>query len=179
MSRVRICVLGAMLVFASVGAAGAETAAPAAAGCKSATGVRTAVTPRYRFALRIGMPEKMYTRAQLRTMHPKSGEVMLRGAMSGMGGMSMGASMRHLEIQICSRKTSAVVSDANPTIVVVDSSSKMTTMVPVAVMEGVGEGVADLHYGNNVAMRAGHWFAIAVTLKGERARFHLRLPKSG
>ena len=43
-------------------------------------------------------------------------------------------------------------------------------------MEGIGEGVADLHYGNNVAMPARHRFVVIVTWKHERATFHLVLP---
>jgi len=144
-------------------------------GCKAASGKQVALTASYRFTLFVGMAENMYTPAQVRKLHPKQGEVMLRGAMA-MGGTAMGASVHHLEVQICARATSAVITNADPTIVVVDNSAKnMVTKLPVAVMEGIGEGVADLHYGNNVDMPAGHRFTILVTLTGERAVFHLRL----
>ncbi len=166
----------ALAVVAPVGATVARTQTSAATGCKATSGVQSAVTPSYRFALRVTMPEQMYTPAQVRKMHPKHGEVMFQGVMA-MGGMAMGG-MRHLEVQICSAKTRAVVTNAHPTIVVADTSSNMTTKVPIAVMEGIGEGVADLHYGNNVTMSAGHRYTITVTLKGERAVFHMRLPKS-
>lgn len=123
------------------------------------------------------MPEMMYTQAQVRKMHPKHGEVMLRGKM--MGGMHMGGAMRHLEVQICSKKSRAVVTNAHPRIVVVDETVKgMPMSVPVAVMEGVRKGVADLHYGNNVAMPAGHKFKVTVTLKGERAVFYVKSPRA-
>ena len=153
-------------------------ASRAGVGCGAAAGTRIAVTASYRFALRIGATEKMYTPSQVRTMHPKDGEVMLRGSMS-MGGMSMGPSMRHLEVQICAQKTRVVITNANPTIVVTDNTDKgMATKVPVAVMEGIGEGVADLHYGNNVMITGGHRVTITVSLEGERAVFHLTMPKT-
>lgn len=178
--NVRIPLFGAALLalaaVAPVGATVAGTHASAATGCKAAPGTQSGVTPSYRFALRVTMPEQMYTPAQVRKMHPKHGEVMLRGIMA-MGGMSMGG-MRHVEVQICSAKTRAVVTNASPTIVLVDNSSNTTMKVPVAVMEGIGEGVADLHYGNNVTMSPGHRYTITVTLNGERAVFHTRLPKS-
>lgn len=163
-------------------AAVSTAAATPVTGCKPGAGTHIVVTSSYRFALRVGMPEKMYTPAQARKMHPKSGEIMLRGKMSGgmgMGGMPMGGAMRHLEVQICSKKTRSVITDAHPTIVVTDDTAKgMPMNVPIAVMEGVGEGIADLHYGNNVRMPAGHRFTVTVKLKGQRAVFHVRSPKT-
>ena len=43
-------------------------------------------------------------------------------------------------------------------------------------MEGVSAGTADLHYGNNVHMVAGHTCRITVTLNGERAVFQIKVP---
>lgn len=147
-------------------------------GCKTGLGIHSALTASYRFALRVGMSEQMYTPAQVKKMHPKGGEVMLRGTMSGMAGMSMSGSMRHVEVQICNRSTGAVLTNANPTVFVIDDSSGgMTMKMPVAVMEGVGAGPSDLHYGNNVTMAAGHNYRIRVSLKGQTVIFHLRLPK--
>ena len=169
--------VGALVCALLVGAAVAP-ATPTAAGCKAEAGTHIAATGSFSYALRVGMPEKMYTPAQVKTMHPKQGEVMLRGSMS-MGGMSMGGSMRHLEVQLCSKATGGVIANANPTILVVDNSAKgMMTRVPVAVMEGIGKGIADLHYGNNVSMPAGHRFTITVTMKGERADFRVISPKA-
>lgn len=50
------------------------------------------------------------------------------------------------------------------------------TKVPAAMMRGVGAGMDDLHYGNNVKMTGGQTFTVAVMLKGERAGFRLRMP---
>ena len=167
-----------LAVLAPATALGTVTNA-AATGCKVDSGAQSARTSSYRFVLRVGMPEQMYTPAQVTKMHPKHGEVMLRGRMNGMGGMSMGGSMRHLEVQICTRPSHTVITTANPTITVKDDSSMgMATKVPVTVMQGVGAGTADLHYGNNVAMKPGHRYTIKVTHKGQTATFHTQVPKA-
>jgi hypothetical protein len=51
-------------------------------------------------------------------------------------------------------------------------------MVPVAVMQGVGEGASDLHYGNNVNLKTGQKVTVVVTLKGRKAVFHTTVSKS-
>jgi hypothetical protein len=57
-------------------------------------------------------------------------------------GMSQ-ANVRHLEVHICSASSGQVVQNARPTITVIDhSSGGMTDRVSVAVMEGIGSGVA-------------------------------------
>ena len=45
----------------------------------------------------------------------------------------------------------------------------MASNVPVALMEGVTEGAADLHYGNNINLIGGHVYKVTVTLNGQRA----------
>ena len=113
---------------------------------------------------------------QVRANHLKHGEMMLRGTMS-MGPAMTGGPIRHLEVQICTGATHAVVTTARPRIVVKDTTKHRLLTLPVSVMEGIGEGVADLHYGNNVAMPANHRFVVVVAWKGERATFHLVLPR--
>jgi len=80
-------------------------------------------------------------------------------------------SRRHLEVHICT-PAGKVVTGAHPAITVNDA------MVPVAVMEGVGEGAADLHYGNNVNLRPGQEVTVVVRLKGQQAVFHATVSKS-
>jgi hypothetical protein len=119
----------------------------------------------------------MYTPAEVKAKHPTSGEVMVGGSMGG-GGMSMGKGNRHLEVQIRSRATGTVVMNVVPTIGLHDktamSSMAMTVKVPVVAMEGVGEGAADFHYGNNVKLTAGHLYEVVVTVKKEAATFTFR-----
>jgi hypothetical protein len=71
-------------------------------------------------------------------------------------------------------------SGAQPTIGAIDVSVKnaMTMKIPVAVMEGVSSGAADLHYGNNVDLVSGHTYKVTVTLNGERAVFQIKAPKA-
>ena len=124
-------VVGAISLVAALAPATASAARDnsRSAGCKGGTGTSLVTTPNYRFQLHIGMPEKMYTVAQVKKMHPKSGEMMVSGDMS-MAGMSMGSNSatRHLEVQICSKKTGAVITNAHPTITVKGSKSAPTTV---------------------------------------------------
>ena len=110
-------------------------------------------TQSYVFALSIGPDETMYTPAQVKAKHPKSGEVMLcrqDGRRDGRDDDG-GGTQRHLEVHICT-PAGKVVTGAHPAITV-----ETATMVPVRrVMEGVDEGASDLHYGNNVNLTAGH-----------------------
>jgi hypothetical protein len=168
MKLVRIggsCVLAA----AVLASATVAPARPAAVGCKPA-GKRIALTPHYRYTLLIGNVENMYMPRQVRANHLKHGEEMLRGTMTT-GAALTGGPIRHLEVQICTTATQAVVTNATPKIVVVDKTKRKTLVLPVSVMEGIGEGVADLHYGNNIAMPAKHRFLVTVSWKRERARF--------
>jgi hypothetical protein len=90
-------------------------------------------------------------------------------ASPGMGGTDV----RHLEVHICSRSTGKVVRNAQPVITVVDGTNHgMADHVPVAEMEGISAGVADLHYGNNVTMPAMHSYTVTVSLHGEKAVFN-------
>jgi hypothetical protein len=119
----------------------------------------------------------MYTPAEVKAKHPTSGEVMVGGSMAG-SGMSMGTGNRHLEVQIRSRATGKVTTGVTPTIGLHDktamSDMAMTVKVPVVAMQGIGEGAADLHYGNNVKLTAGHVYDVVVTMNRESASFTFR-----
>jgi len=65
-------------------------------------------TASYTLTLSVGPKETMYTAAEVKARHPMSGEVMLDDSMS-MGGMSMGAGNRHLEVQVKSRQTNKIL----------------------------------------------------------------------
>ena len=153
-------------------------AAVAASGAAASTSPQTRSTRSYVFKLSIGTAERMWTPAQVRSKHPKTGEVMVMGSMGG--AMSMGGSQRHVEVHISSRSTGKVVMGAHPRINAIDTDVKnaMTIKVPVAAMQGVTSGAADLHYGNNVQLVAGHTYKVTITLKGERTAFRMKAPKS-
>jgi hypothetical protein len=153
----------------SAAAYGAGGAVAVSGACK--TGSISKTGP-YVFALTIGPEETMYTQAQVKSKHPKTGEVMLAGKMvGGMAGMDMSTGpQRHLEVHICTA-SGKVVTGAHPSITVNGAT------VPVAVMEGVGEGIADLHYGNNVSLKTGQKAKVVVKLNGTTAVFEVTVPK--
>ncbi len=151
MTRVRLSL--AVVLAAAFAAAFANGALAMGGSCSAGQVVKTGS---YVFALRIGPTEQMYTAAQVKAKHPKTGEEMLSGkmAMNAMSRMNMGSgNPRHLEVHICNTH-GAVVMGAHPTITVVDTSTKAMTMasVPIATMEGIGMGSPDYHYGNNVEL---------------------------
>ena len=158
----------------------------ASATCASgATGSQTVTTSMLVFRLTVGASETMYSPQQVRTKHVKTGEVMVGGQMQGSGTSNMsgsssmqgmGSSMRHVEVHICQRAGNKVVTGPIPTIKMTNGQGAAQT-VPVAVMEGVGEGIKDLHFGNNVSMTAGRSYAITVTEAGDRAVFHVTAMK--
>jgi hypothetical protein len=159
-------------------AAAALTAGPASALNGCSTGQKV-ITKSYVFALDIGPVAQMYTPAQVKAKHPKTGEVMITGTMSGgMSGMATSPGERHLEVHICT-PSGSVVMHAHPSIVISDPKAKTMTMtVPITTMEGIGEGAADYHYGNNVDLTPGHKITVTVTLNGQRAVFHTTVSKS-
>jgi hypothetical protein len=142
------------------------TTAAAAAITKHAT------TKSYSLTLVVGPSETMYTQAQVKSMHPKSGEEMLGAAIGG-GSMSMhGANERHLELHVASRTTGKPVTNATPQITVADKADmSVSTKLDVVAMEGIGMGMSDLHYGNNVALAPGHTYDVTVVVHGEKASF--------
>lgn len=156
MSRIA-CVFGAALLIVSSATAAVIT--------------RTATTATYKLTLAAGPVETMYTQAEVKAKHPTSGEVMV-GSM-GMGRMAMGAANRHLEVHVASRATGKVVTNVSPRIMLTDTSAMggMDENVNAMAMQGIGAGIADLHYGDNVKLAAGHVYKVAVTVKGERATF--------
>jgi hypothetical protein len=144
-------------------------------GASAALITRHATTATYALTLSIGPTEAMYTPAQVKANHPTSGEVMINGGTMSMGGMSMGGITRHLEVHLKSRATGKVVTNVTPKISLIETGGMaMTTKVQAIAMEGVGEGVADLHYGNNVKLTVGHIYKVAAIVKGEKASFTFR-----
>ena len=160
MSRL-VCALGAALLIVSSASAAVIT--------------RTATTTTYKLTLNVGPVETMYTQADVKAKHPTSGEVMVGSSMGG--GMSKGAANRHLEVHVTARATGKVVTNVMPTIVLTDANSMgmgMPEKVNAMAMEGIGEGVADLHYGDNVKLTLGHVYKVVVTVKGEKATFSFK-----
>jgi hypothetical protein len=168
---------------ASAPAAG-KVVAQSATTCAAKAGSQSVTTAAHYFVVHMGSQEAMYSPAQVRSMHPKSGEVMVGSAMGagtsmsggGMSGMAAGSSSRHLEVKICDRRTGAVIRSSGVRMTISDTTTKgMAKAMSVAMMQGVGAGMNDLHYGNNVMLAAGHNFDVAVTLGADHAVFHMTM----
>jgi hypothetical protein len=87
-----------------------------------------------------------------------------------------GASVtRHLEVHICTTADGKVVTKANPTITLAVAGGDNAAEIPVdvAVMQGIGQGTSDLHYGNNVTVAPNTQYAVAVTVGDAIGRFTL------
>jgi hypothetical protein len=160
-------------------------------------------TASFELAAAAGPLEATYTQAQVAAQHPKTGEMMISGDMMGDPGMPMndgpGSGMasvsptgtdmhgspgspavsevfRHVEVHICGRTSGRVVQNAKPEITLTDTSgsgSGSMHQLPIAVMQGVHSGVADMHYGNNAQMILGHHYSLDVAMRGEHATFDL------
>lgn len=115
--------------------------------------------------------------AEVRSKHLKSGEVVLGGSTASMQHMGSGMSiMRHLEVHICNRHTGRVLTGAKPTIELAISGA-MAKAVPVMTMEGIGAGVADYHYGNNVLVDPGARYVVTVRVGSDKVTFHFTAPR--
>ncbi len=151
----------------SVSVVALASAAAATAGI-----TRHATTASYSLTLDIGPTEAMYTQAQVKAKHPTTGEVMLGGAMSSAMSAMTGETERHLELHVHSRKTGAVVTNVTPQITLTDTTGMtMAAKLDVVSMEGITAGATDLHYGNNVSLKLGDVYTVAVVVKGEKASF--------
>jgi len=154
----------------------AVSVSPAVASASTAPALQ-ARTRSYIFRLTLGMPEHIWTAAQARRMHPKTGELALNGPMAQ--AMPMGGTQRELEVHISSRTSGEPVADASPTITVTDASVKdsATVTVPVDELEGVSAGADDLHYGNNIELTGGDTYTVVVLLNGQRAVLQATAPR--
>ncbi|MHB1535825.1 MAG: hypothetical protein ACYC1D_14705 [Acidimicrobiales bacterium] len=165
----------ATLVGAGAAACGGSSTNPAAStpvGCSTTGAAAQANSASYHYVLDVGPTQQMYSRAQVAASHPKHGEVMVSGSMA----MASGPGAQHLEVHICSRTTGEVVVGAAPSITLTDTTAGTTTAVPVAAMQGVTAGQADLHYGNNVDAPAGHSFVVTVKFRGQQATLRFTRP---
>jgi hypothetical protein len=168
--------VGAVIVVLATAVVTSTQASSAGSGCAIPAGALESTTARYLVALTVGPMETMYSRSEAAVKHPTSGEVMLGGAMSN----AAGSSVRHLEVHLCSKDGTQVVQNASPSISVTDTTANGAPQnVPVAVMQGVGEGVADLHYGNNVSLPGGHTYLVIVSVGADRAGFSFTMGDQG
>jgi len=187
-TRITATIFAMVAIGASVAACGSSSpshSASVAATCRASGRFDQAhTTSAYVFLLHLGPRESMLmlSPGEAKAKHITTGELMVGGTMS-MGtssGTTMSGDMttRHLEIHICRRASGTVVTDTRPSITVSPPAGEGNGQIPVAVMEGVTAGVADLHYGNNVALRRGGTYTITVRLGSDSASFKTTVPRS-
>jgi hypothetical protein len=139
----------------------------------------------------VGVSESMYTKTQVASTMPESGEVMVGGQMTATGSssggsmsmgsgttMTSGSAMRHVEIHICSKATGKAVAGAMPTMDIQDmtQSGSMMQSMSVAEMRGLDMNPADTHYGNNVSLIPSHRYLLKTTMNGEPGSIEVTSP---
>ena len=185
-TQITATIFAMVAIGASVAACGSSSpsrSASVAATCRASGRFdQTHTTSGHVFLLHLGPRESMLmlSPGEAKAKHITTGELMVSGTMSmgtSSGTMSGDMTTRHLEIHICRRESGTVVTDARP-LITVSPPGGGTGQIPVAVMEGVTAGVADLHYGNNVALRRGGTYTITVRLGSDSASFKATVPRS-
>ena len=152
----------------------------AASSSSAASITRTSTTARYSLTLNVGPAETMYTQADVKKLHPTSGEVMITGSMSMAGSMAAmkGEVERHLELHVAARSSGAAVTNVMPTITLSDTSAMAMAMaatkVDAVAMQSVTKGASDRHYGNNVSLKLGDAYKVSVVVNGEKASFSFK-----
>lgn len=126
-------------------------------------------------ALELGPLEPMYLPAQVATVHPKVGEVMLAGEMVmppgtvDMTSTQAGPGWRRVELHVFDRRTGDEVSHGQPAISIADTAGH-TSPLPVATLQDLADGPGDRAFGNDVLMPSGA-YAITVRVDAQTARF--------
>jgi hypothetical protein len=140
-------------------------------------------TRSYNLSLEVGPLQPMYTPDQVRSMHPKAGEVMFSGdmlmppgmaGMADMTGMSAPPDWRHLEVHVFDRTSGDVVRNVSPAITVTSPATGQSRNLPITTMQGLADGPRDFHYGNNVQLAKGQ-YVVAVRIGDETATFDVAL----
>lgn len=162
-----VCGVGGSLLIAACGGSAASSNANVGV-CGGQTGTTSVETPHYIVVLVTGPPE-----ATAGASAASAGEVVLSGALT----TASGPGATHLELHICDRATGAVVTNLHPVVTLRNTSTDSPDVtLPVAVMEGSGQGVNDLHYGNNVLLQGGDAYAITVRIAaGDEVTLHYAL----
>ena len=166
----RLVLSAALVALAAISPATAVAAKPGA--CASGTIARAGS---YVLALQIGPRQEMYMPSEVRERKLKTGQVMLGGEMAMIESAPAGTRIYDLQVHVCT-KSGAVVTQLAPSIVVQGPGTVPPARVAVAIMAGIGKGLTDYHYGNDVALRPGSRITVTVTVKGKRAVFRAVVP---
>jgi hypothetical protein len=123
---------------------------------------RIALTPSYLLVVNVLPSERMYTHDEMKSMNPTVGEAILDGV-----GDPTGIGVRHVEAHIYDRETGLPLSNVTPTIRIFNRTTGDDIEVPPTLMQDVIIGGPDIHYGNNVPVRADSDISVQVTVGDE------------
>jgi hypothetical protein len=132
----------------------ATAALTLAAKPSSATVRETILAGSYRLALAIGPPQHLYSQAQIRARHPSTGEVLLNGTAPSAG---TAIPNHYLELHVYSAANGTPISAVAVTLIVTTPQGRTLQRVPAVAMQRVAVGSADRHFGDNLALPAGHY----------------------
>ena len=76
----------------------------------------------------------------------------------------------HLEVHIYNSRTGVVVPSAAVTITLTDLHTKKSIIVTPLLMQGIGAGKQDIHYGNMVLLMTAP-YRVDVTINGHHVRY--------
>jgi hypothetical protein len=79
-----------------------------------------------------------------------------------------------LELHVHSAATGKTITHAMVSLTITTAAGKVIARVPIAQMYGVKEGTKDWHYGNNVALKPGHYH-VAAGVEQTTATFEVML----
>lgn len=127
------------------------------------------------FVLRVRAPQRIFTKAEAATAKPEHhGELIVRGALPRAARAGT-RSQTHVSIHVRDRETGRVLWEPYPLRVRLRRASEQAPgrALAVALMEGVGKGVCDRHYGTNVRLEAGQRYILTATLGSDTVSFSL------
>jgi hypothetical protein len=139
--------------------------------CGGQTGVASGQTPSYVVVLVVqplsdAVTGSSPTAAVSPTPTTPAGDNVISGSLANVSGP--GAA--HVEFYICDRSTGGIASRLHPAVTLRNDSADVSPdTLPVAVLERSGQGVNDLHYGNNVSMEPGANYTISVRIDSSNA----------
>lgn len=109
----------------------------------------------YRLTLKIGVAQKLYSPAEIGLQHPRRGEQVLRmPVIRAMHSTPPTASLALYVYSIANGKTISAVPVA---MTITSPAGAVLQRVPAALLQGIGEGPADRHFGANVTLPAGSY----------------------
>lgn len=134
--------------------------------------VLTRTTERYLIVMDILAPERMYTDAEVQSLQPSTGELVVRGR----PGPIDSDDTRHMEVHIYGIDDGKPVVDASPVLTLIDHTGGHTYNVDATLMHDIVIGMPDAHYGTNTRLPAGHSFTLRVQVGDDRTEFDGVLP---